>query len=75
MARSWMPHSDSAFGPDGRSPVGRQDAEWSSKNGINHLKIRGYEYAGHDEVNQLPGGHGPQDPEGYSGHSYAEIKP
>jgi hypothetical protein len=53
-------HEPSAsFGPDGQRPqVPSEVATWSSKNGINRLSIRGYDYAEHDEANHLPGGHG-----------------
>lgn len=65
--------SDAAFGPDGqRVQVPGDAASWSSKDGVNRLNIRGYEYAGHDEKNHLPGGHD-SDPEGYSGHNFATI--
>jgi hypothetical protein len=51
--------ADPSFGPDGQSQSNpSNEAKWSSKDGVNRLNIRGYEYAGHDETNHLPGGHG-----------------
>lgn len=58
----WGKRADDAFGPDAQQPTGPINvSKWSSKNGVNRLNIRGYEYAGNDEPNHLPGGHGDMD--------------
>jgi len=73
-------------GSDGQPPTGPQDVtEWSSKDGTNRLRLRGYDYVDQDVTNHLPGGHGdmelnanqgPSDPlvpDGYDGPSYSIV--
>lgn len=72
------------LGTSGSNVGDRERSVWSSKDGVNHLNIRGYSYIDRDEPNHLPGGHGDmatnnsilaatQDPNGYDGHDYASI--
>jgi len=52
-------HKDQAYGPEGQPPAIPSDvAKWKLDKGTNKLTIHGYEYAGNDEPNHLPGGHG-----------------
>lgn len=50
---------DSSWGPNGQKVDGStQEAQWSSKQGVNHTKLRGFHYSVGNEANLLPGGHG-----------------
>lgn len=73
-----------ARGPNGQ-PKGSPSnvATWKSKDGTNHVTIRGYDYVSDDNKNHLPGGHGAMEPGlvqsqqvgpvGYTGGRHATI--